>query len=295
MRVVTSEWDVLVVDLDGTLLCTQGEVSEQNLHALDEVRDCGVEIVVATGRCFAECRHIVERINHHGVCITAGGSKLTDYSGKILARSVIDQSISNEVSTKILKNNLRCLLLKDSTECETQYVLVGESPLHQASEWWFDSLGISVLEVSAIDDDPWPEHTLRVGAVAEEKNLQPIVTELEIALKGKAKFQHWSAVTSSHATGSSIHLLEVFGYTVNKWSMLEKHLDGTLQHKRIAAIGDGLNDIELLKEAGLSIAMENASDAVQEHADVIAGHHDEHGFAHAMQRWILPRLELEQS
>ncbi len=72
--------------------------------------------------------------------------------------------------------------------------------------------------------------------------------------------------------------------------MLKRHLEESLQHKRIVAIGDGLNDIELFKEAGLSIVMENATDSVQEHADVIAGHHDEHGFAHAMQRWILPKL-----
>ena len=36
---MTKEWDVLVLDLDGTLLCGQGEVSHSNLHALDMVRD----------------------------------------------------------------------------------------------------------------------------------------------------------------------------------------------------------------------------------------------------------------
>ena len=41
------EWDVLVLDLDGTLLCGQGEVSHSNLHALDMVRDLGTEVVVA--------------------------------------------------------------------------------------------------------------------------------------------------------------------------------------------------------------------------------------------------------
>ena len=100
--------------------------------------------------------------------------------------------------------------------------------------------------------------------------------------------QHWSAVTSTQATGSSTHLLEVFGYMVNKWSMLERHLGASIDQKRIAAIGDGLNDVEVLKEACLSIAMENATSAVQQHANVIAGQHNEHGFAEAMRRWIVP-------
>ena len=72
--------------------------------------------------------------------------------------------------------------------------------------------------------------------------------------------------------------------------MLERHLGESLNRKRIAAIGDGLNDIEVLKEAGLSIVMENANEDVQHHADVLAGHHDKHGFAHAMKRWIVPGL-----
>ena len=289
MGVITAEWDVLVLDLDGTLLCKQGEVSDQNLLALDEVRDCGIEIVVATGRCFAECKHILRTMKHRGICITAGGSQLTDGEGNGISRDVVKPSIAEEVTSHVLQNHLRCLLLKDSTKCETQYVLVGDSPLHEASKWWFDSLNISVLEVETIDDDPWPDHTLRVGAVAEEKYLLPVTSHLKVVLEGRAKLQHWSAVTCTHATGSSTHLLEVFGHTVNKWSMLERHLGDTLHQHRIAAIGDGLNDIEVLKKVGLSIVMENADEDVQKHADVLAGHHNNHGFADAMRQWVVPR------
>ena len=285
----TTEWDVLCLDLDGTLLCKQGEVSDQNLHALDEVRDSGVEIVVATGRCFAECKHILSRIAHSGVCITAGGSQLTDSDGVSIFRNVVDFSVVQEVTAKVMQQNLRCLLLKDASVCDSQYVLVGDAPLHDASKWWFDSLSISVHAVSNIEDDPWPLHTLRVGAVAQEEELSGIARQLELDLDGKAKLQHWSAVTSGEATGSSTHLLEVFGYTVNKWSMLKRHFGEEIKQMRIAAIGDGLNDVEVFKEAHLSIVMGNATSEVQYYADAIAGDHDSHGFAEAMSRWIIPR------
>ena len=282
------QWDVLVLDLDGTLLCSRGEVSDQNLHALDIVRDYGIEVVVATGRSFAECRHILEAMHHVGVCISAGGSQMTDNKGNAIYRDVVDATVVNEVTEHVLKSGHRSLLLKDATECESQYVLIGEASLHSASTWWFESLGISTLEVPNIDDDPWPEHTLRVGAVANEQDLMPIANDLKVSLDGRAKLQHWSAVTCSEATGSSTHLLEVFGYEVSKWAMLERHLGEELKHERIVAIGDGLNDIEVLREVGLSIVMENANDDVQQHADVLTGHHDAHGFAHAMCRWIIP-------
>jgi hydroxymethylpyrimidine pyrophosphatase-like HAD family hydrolase len=50
-----------------------------------------------------------------------------------------------------------------------------------------------------------------------------------------------------------------------------------------------LNDVEVLREVGLSIVMENATQDVQQHADVLTSHHDAHGFAHAMHRWIIQK------
>ena len=289
----TTEWDVLVVDLDGTLLCKQGEVSEQNLHALDSVRELGIEVIVATGRSFRECKHIVERMGHYGVCITASGSQLTTHEGQGITRSVVGSSVVEQVTNTVNAKGHRALLLKDDSACGMPYVLVGDSPLHEASTWWFESLHIPFLEVPLIEDDPYPEHTLRVGAVADASVLVPIANALEQQLRGKAKIQHWSAVTCSEATGSNIHLLEVFGESVNKWSMLEKHLGSSILPERIVAIGDGLNDIEVLKEAGLSIVMENADENVRAHADVFADHHDNDGFASAMTRWVLPEGRAE--
>jgi Cof subfamily protein (haloacid dehalogenase superfamily) len=287
-QVNTLQWDVLVLDLDGTLLCSQGEVSEQNIHAFNIVRELGVEIVIATGRSISECKHILDAIHHRGVCISAGGSQLTSAEGKTIARGVVDATIVQEVTEKMIASGHRSLLLKDATACDVQYVLVGDAALHEASKWWFDTHDVSVQEVCSVEEDPWPDDTLRVGAIADEKELLPIAQQLERSLEGRAKLQHWSAVTCSEATGSSTHLLEVFGYEVNKWSMLKRHLGESIQSERIAAIGDGLNDVEVLREAGISIVMENANEHVQQYADVLAGHHNKHGFAGAMHRWIIP-------
>ena len=284
---LVTEWDVLVLDLDGTLLCGQGEVSRNNLDALHRVRESGTEIVVATGRSYSECKHILQWMKHQGVSIVAGGSQLVTNTGETIARDTVEVAITEEVTEQVINNNLRCLVLKDTSACDAQYVLVGEAPLHDASTWWFDTLGISLLEVASLDEDPWPEHTLRVGAVADKDHLLPIAASLVSSLAGKAKLQHWSAVTCSQATGSSTHLLEVFGKSVNKWNMLRHHLGDAMDPARIVAIGDGLNDIEVFQQAGFSIVMDNAEHDVQQHADVIAGRHDEDGFAKAMHRWIL--------
>ncbi len=288
-------WDVLVVDLDGTLLCGMGKVSDANRKSYDAVKEAGIEIVIATGRCFSECEHILKAIDHEGVAIVAGGSQLCDAQGNTIESDPLDEKIVCEVAEHILDGNHRLLLLKDVSASDAQYVLVGDAPLHHASTWWFETLGISLLEVLSIDEDPWPEHTLRAGAVAEQKNLTEQVSILVEQLQSRAKLQHWSAVTCSEATGSETHLLEIFGVSVNKWAMLQKHLGDKFDPQRIVAIGDGLNDVEVLQEAGRSIAMSNANAFVQSHADFISGHHDEHGFAEAMYTWVLEnKILLEQ-
>ena len=292
MRTVHERWDILVVDLDGTLLCGRGEVSDENRTSFNAVKEAGIEIVIATGRCFKESEHILEKIEHDGVSIVAGGSQLCDAQGNTIVSEPLEEHIVREVAEHILKGNHKLLLLKDASECDVQYVLVGQAPLHHASTWWFDTLSISLLEVHTIDEDPWPQHTLRAGAVADERKLKQEASILADRLQNRAKLQHWSAVTSSQATGSETHLLEIFGPSVNKWSMLQRHLGDRFDADRIVAIGDGLNDVELLQEAGLSIAMSNADMFVQSHADIISGDHNEHGFAEAVYTWVIEKEEL---
>ena len=288
--IMHNHWDAFVIDLDGTFLDGQGNVPDINIQALNEVRAAEIEIIIATGRCFEECKHILDAINHCGVTIAAGGSALNAQDGSTIDSKKMSIDIVAEVAGQIMQGGHRCLLLKDHNICGIPYVLAGDAPLHQASAWWFKSLNIHFLEVDRIEDDPWPEDTLRVGAVANIDKLRPLAQKLETELKNKAKIQHWSAVTCSEATGSTVHLLEVFAQSVDKWSMLERYMicsGRRLDQQKVISIGDGLNDIEILKHSNRSIAMGNASDFVKSCADFIGEHHQDSGFAKAVERWVL--------
>ena len=60
-----------------------------------------------------------------------------------------------------------------------------------------------------------------------------------------------------------------------------------IEEKKLIACGDGMNDIPMLKIAGLPVAMSNAYDAVKEYADVIAPSNDENGVAYIIDKYIL--------
>jgi hydroxymethylpyrimidine pyrophosphatase-like HAD family hydrolase len=112
-----------------------------------------------------------------------------------------------------------------------------------------------------------------------------LADRLRQSLGERCFLQHWSAVTETQAIGSTTHLLEVFGIGVNKWTMVERICrDRGIDRSRVAAIGDGLNDLESVREAGLGIAMGNASGSVRAVADQITDDYESDGVATAVHR-----------
>ena len=84
--------------------------------------------------------------------------------------------------------------------------------------------------------------------------------------------QSWPAVVESEATGDTIHLLEAFDPTVDKWTMLSRLADERgVPHAEVAAIGDGLNDVGMIRGAGIGIAMGGADARVRAVADAETG------------------------
>lgn len=127
------------------------------------------------------------------------------------------------------------------------------------------------------------EHVLRVGAIDRADRLAPVCDQMRARFGDRASVQAWSAVTAEQATGSVTHLLEMYAPESDKWTMLKRVCAARGHgHDRVVAVGDGLNDLQMLREAALSIAMGNADPRLLEHADHVAPHHAQDGFAHAV-------------
>ena len=100
----------------------------------------------------------------------------------------------------------------------------------------------------------------------------------------------------SNAAFSKLKYLEIVPLGVHKAEAL-RHLTGIigLALSQVAAIGDGLNDIEMLTEAGLGIAMGNAPEAVKSVAAWVTGTNNEAGVAQAIQKLFqdgfIPQVE----
>lgn len=276
---------MIVIDLDGTLLRRDGTVSAGNRAAVARARAAGVAVIIATGRALVESRRAMHAINHEDLLIAAGGSLLCCVkSGRTVQRRVMPRETVRRATDALIGHGHKVLILKDSHATGYDYLVLGPGELDPASRWWFEQLPVAVRFVEHLDEDPNPDDTVRAAVVAHGVELSSIALDLKSQLGDSVFLQHWPAVTETHATGADTHLLEVFSPNVNKWTMIEQLCETrSIDPARVAAIGDGLNDVEMLRESGIGIAMANADPRAAAAADITTGDHHDDGVAEAIE------------
>jgi len=222
------------------------------------------------------------------MAVTSGGSVLSDAAtGKTIERLVIDPELVLRLTLALLERGLLAHLLRDHDSSCHDYCLVGTGHVNPATEWWLKTHEVDVRRVDTIDDlkKLGFDHVLRVGAVERGDVLAPVCAAMREQFHGQATMQSWSAVTSNAAIGSETHLLEMYCVGTDKWTMIQKLRDRHgLSNDQVFAIGDGLNDLIMVREAGVGIAMQNAHAELRPLANHIAPHHHDDGFAHVVEQ-----------
>jgi hypothetical protein len=287
--------DLLAIDLDGTLLSADGTVSHANIEAMQRAASEDLPCVIATGRTASECGEILDAISYDGPLIAASGALLLDVRvGQTLDRHVIPYSDVAIIARSVLRRNAVPMLLKDRAQTGgVDYVVVGRQPMHPVSDWWFEATSATFTRVDCIEEDPFPDDTVRIGAAGTPEECEPMVVDVQHSLGSAVHARHWEAVTSSSKAGSIVHLLEVFHPDSDKWTMLKKlcKMRG-VDCGRTAAVGDGVNDIVLIDRCGLGVAVENADHRVLAVSDATTGSHHNDGVADLIHDLLDGRLLL---
>ncbi len=296
-------YDLIALDLDGTLLGPDGRVSPENRRAVDDARAAGVEVVICTGRGFVESTAAIDAIDARrpargrsvAPMVCAGGAMVVDaLSGKTLHRWAMRQDLVDRLCAHFAAANRAPLILKDRDAAGFDYLFVRSGPMEYPTKWWFSVMDVIVRQVDSIEEDAHPEHTVRVGFAAVADVMHALAESVHAEFGPETMTQHFAAVAGSKDSGAHgakderVHLLEVFDPQVSKWTAIHRlALEQGIDRDRIAAIGDEVNDVAMIEGAGLGIAMGNAVDAVREAADMHTKSNAEHGVAHAIDRVLV--------
>jgi len=267
---------LVAVDVDGTLLDGSHQLRAKVRDSLDQLARSGVKIVLATARGPQALGLIVRQLNFSPwlICFSGGWIGELD-SGSLLAKTVLRDkrltpSAARVIVTAAFAHNI-------------------EPNIYTPNEWRVRSLTPEIRAESVIVESA-PLVTPTLLGEKEKPSKIMLITGEDEQTKPLRSIANLIKPLST-ATFSKPNYLEIIPIGVNKAEALATVAQSLgVELSQSAAIGDGLNDLELLREVGLGIAMGNASETVKSAAKWVTGTNDEEGVAQAVARLISERL-----
>ena len=286
---------LIVTDLDGTLLDRRGRVSPRNRAALAAARAAGWHVAIATGRTWRESHRATDCVAEDALFIGAGGASLHEAgSGRTIATMTVDARDALELAHAIIGHGHRAHVLVDPDRAGHDYFFVGTAELDAATRWWLAEHPISSRDWEAAPEDALTHlegAVLRVGTIGIDDGIAPVARDIEARWGTRLAVRHWSALTAEEAIGSRTHMLEVFSPRADKWDMAcEAARRLGIADRPIVALGDGLNDLSLVRNASIGVAMANADPRIAGVARAHTAAHDDDGVAVAVEALLEGRL-----
>lgn len=270
------------LDMDGTLLTTEKELTEHTREVLREAIDRGVVVLPATGRPLAGIPEEVLKFPGVRYAVASNGARIVDLKE---SRVLYEDLVPYETGRRVLE-----ICSRYDSMLEIYYDGVGyaeEEKLKHLDEYvprlpmarYIASSRRPVADVRAM-------HEERKAPTDKVQALFRTTEECKKAWKEVEK-----EIPDIEITGALSNNIEVNAKGVNKGRglMILGELLG-IHREEIMAVGDGSNDIAMLREAGLGVAMENATEAVKAAADVVTLSNDQEGAATAIEKYVLQAL-----
>ncbi len=282
---------LLALDLDGTLLNSRGEISEQNITAIQQAESKGVLVTIATGRRFRDALPVAEQLKLNAPVICHNGA-LLKYADSLenVSVSILDRETVREVLRvgKAFGGNalLSCdpvgkgVLLYDSISEEN-------IPLQKYVAWSKRLHGAEAVEaVNQVENLESIVDEIATVHISYSGKLAPM-WELERILRDELKES--AMILTTVYSKLDFTLIDVLPPDASKGIAVEKlALINKITAENVMAMGDNFNDLEMLEYAGTPVVMGNALPELLERKQFHRTlSNDENGVALAIEKFIL--------
>ncbi len=286
----------VAIDLDGTLLNSYGEVSEDTKKVLLKAKSQGIEIVLSSGRPISSTESLARELRIDNYLISGNGAAVYDIKNqkliwdRFLSKEQVlniaklceensffynvyteDEVIANSLNYNVLfyhKENL-----KKVEEKRTHINVV-----QNIAEYIEESGKNKFLKITVCD-----ESQFIFNSIMKRLKLIDGIDVLETEYMSRKKIK-----SGTEDVNIQYFYTEVTNKNVNKWSAIEfliKKLN--INKEEVVAIGDNMNDIEMIQNAGLGIAMGNSNPKMKKIANEIVADNNSEGVLEAFNKFIL--------
>jgi hydroxymethylpyrimidine pyrophosphatase-like HAD family hydrolase len=292
---------LLALDIDGTILDSHGQLPPENADAIARVIDLGVEVALATGRRYDFARPIFEQLPAPLTLILSNGAIVKTREGETLLRRLLPRDVAREVLALAPQHRRSAAVTFDRPrDRQIVYeVIEWEHPQHSR---FFNANRPFLAEISPLEEalTEDPIQVMFTGGCGEMRELfehlrasapgmlptdgedsHPIAT----VVPGAGDRYSVALTEYEHRDFSLVDVLRAGctkGSALAEWA----HERGYAADE-VMAIGDNLNDLEMLEYAGTAVVMGNAIAELKERGWPVTRSNDDAGVARAVETYIL--------
>lgn len=264
---------LIALDLDGTLLNDAKGIPDRTVGTIRQVMEQGVIVTLASARPFCSMLPYARQLGITAPLISNGGAYVADAGQeKVLAERPLGLAQYREMVSLLEERDYYIKVYRN----DRLYVqeAIDETMAYSSA------FAVPYTEVGR----------RRLATLAEAPFRVFVYANLAEALVARQLLAPWSEEVA--LTGEADSGLEVLNRSVNKGEALRAICqEFGVPMTKVIAIGNEENDVEMIKAAGLGIAMGNACAALRQHADWVTKTNNEGGVGEALQKYVLRRSD----
>lgn len=255
---------LIAVDVDGTLLNSNNEISEKTKDALIRAGEAGHKVVIVSGRPTAAVIHIAKELEFEKY----GGSITNFKTGEVISNHTLDLNLAKKILAETKDLPLEIIIPKED------YIISDRQ--NKFLDYERDLLKVDTEAVEDLREniDFSPNKIIFASDPEILEEYLPFLSDTYGATTAQVRSQriYYEIMPQGLSKGES--LLEISNYY-------------GIDQKDIIAFGDELNDETMIEVAGTGVAMGNAVEKIKEIADYITLSNDEDGIAYYLEKFIL--------
>ena len=274
---------LIAIDIDGTLLDGRGRLPARNRQAVQRAIDEGVQVVLVTGRAFHHARPIADELApvhapNRLALIVSNGALTKRLDGATLDRRLLPRGTARALVAAPRPRGQGIAILFDRPDAR-QYVYEGIDWSHPQRAWYYERnrafmTRVEPIETALDDDDP-----IQVAFTGGVAGMRALAAEVRRRPEAAAV-----TPTLTEYAARDFSLLDLVAAGCSKGTALaawSRRLG--VEPDAVMAVGDNLNDREMLAFAGRPVVMGNAVESLKEPGWEVTATHDECGLADAIE------------
>lgn len=284
-------YKLIAIDIDGTLLNSYGEVTDENKNAIQNAISKGAEVVLASGRPIMSVKNLANELNANNYIICGNGAIMYDMQKEqILYNKFLDKSKVLQIIKICEENSIYYNLYTDNmilTKGLNYNVLFYNKENLNKPEEKKTKINI-VNDIYKYVEEKQDENYLKIticdnSKIIFDRIIQKLKTIKDIDVLDVAHMSRKMIKDGTEDVLVEYYYTEISNVGVDKWYAIEELMNKLgITSNEVMAIGDNVNDKIMIENAGLGVVMGNSAPYIKEIADIVVADNDNSGVAEAI-------------